>query len=314
MKPSKVALLAMVLGLVWAVTPKTVFAGDPPVAYLMQVTGTVEDSHDGTNWRPVTRNKNLFAGDWVRTGADGSAKIVDPANNAAQVIAANSKVEVSQGSYKAVDGKLSAPEQIAGDLGAGLANRFAEAQRYTTVRRGVQTETTKLRVARQVTLSASYPELVWQNLGKQYTYVLSIDGANKQDVPGTDADMVRVKLGDLAPGSHTFTVATLDGGKEVGDSGKGGTIVWLSADEDKALAETVAKVKSTIPNDPFAVASVLDEKGLSVAAMDLYRKHFVDDKDDNSMRPLLIRVYYDLGLADLKQKEALLYNEMASTN
>lgn len=313
MRPSKVAMLVVFLGLVAGVAPKVAAAGDPPVAYLMQVTGTVEDSHDGANWRPVTRNKNLFAGDWVRTGADGSAKIVDPTNNAAQVMAGNTKIEVVPGSYKTVEGKLSASEQIAGDMGAGLANRFAEAQRYTTVRRGVSTESAKLRVARQVTLSASYPDLVWQNLGKQYSYALTIDGA-KQEVASTDAEMVRVKLGALAPGSHMFAVATLDGGKEVGDAGKGGTIVWLSADEDKALAETVAKVKSTIPNDPFAVASVLDEKGLSVAAMDLYRKHFAEDKDDNSMRPLLIRVYYDLGLADLKQKEALLYNEMASTN
>ncbi len=313
MKPSLGALFAVVLVLIGTVAPKAVLAGDPPVAYLMQASGTVEDSHDGTNWRPVTRNKNLFAGDWIRTGADGSAKLIDPANNAAQVLAANTKVQVVQGSYKVAEGKLSAPEQIAGDIGAGLANRFAEAQRYTTVRRGVSTETTNLRVAHQVTLSAGYPDLVWQNAGKQYSYVLTIDGT-KQDVAATDAEIVRVKLGNLSPGSHAFTVSTMDSGKEVGNSGKGGTIVWLSADEDKALTETIAKVKSAFPNDPFAEASVLDEKGLSVPAMDLYRKHFAEDKDDNSMRPLLIRVYYDLGLSDLKHKEALLYNEMASTN
>lgn len=313
MKPSMGAFFAVILALTGIAAPKAVWAADPPVAYLMQATGTVEDSHDGTNWRPVTRNKNLFAGDWVRTGADGSAKLIDPATNSAQVMAANTKVQVVQGSYKVADGKLSAPEQIAGDLGAGLANRFAEAQRYTTVRRGVEAATTNLRVARQVTLSSSFPDLVWQNVGKQYSYVLTIDGG-KQDVAATDADIVRVKLKDLSPGSHAFTVTTLDGDKEVGNSGKGGTIVWLSADEDKALTDTIAKVKSTFPNDPFAEASVLDDKGLSVPAMDLYRKHFAEDKDDNSMRPLLIRVYYDLGLSDLKHKEALLYNEMASTN
>ena len=91
-------------------------------------------------------------------------------------------------------------------------------------------------------------------------------------------------------------------------------MVWLSADEDKALNDSIAQVQSTTANSNFAVASLLDEKGLLVAAMDLYRKHFADNKDDNDMRPLLIRAYYELKLADLKQKEALLYNDLISSN
>ena len=298
----------------WMGFSSTAQAGDPPVAMLMQVAGTVEVSRDGNVWKPVTSNKFLFLGDHVRTGADGSGKVVDQANNSAQTLGASTHVEFTPGAIKVVDGKLSAVEQLAGDLGAGLSNRFAEAQRYTTVRRGVQTEAPKLRVARQVTLSQSFPDLVWQNMGKQYSYVLIIDGA-KTPVAASETDMVRTKVSGLTAGSHSFNVITVDGGKELTEAAdKGGTLVWLSADEDKALNDAVAQVKSTTTNSAFAVASLLDEKGLLVAAMDNYRKHFADNKDDNDMRPLLIRAYYELKLADLKQKEALLYNDLISSN
>ena len=298
----------------WLAVVPSARAGDPPVSMLMQVTGSVEVSRDGNTWKPVTTNKFLFLGDHVRTGADGSGKLVDQANNSAQTLGPNSHVEFAPGSVKVVDGKLSGPEQLAGDLGAGLSNRFAEAQRYTTVRRGVHTEAPKLRIARQVTLSASFPDLVWQNMGKQYSYVLTIDG-NKIQVPGTDGEMVRAKVPALSAGSHSYNVAAVDAGKELTDSlEKDGTLVWLSADEDKALNDAIAQVKSTTADSTFASASLLDEKGLLVAAMDLYRKHFAENKDDNDMRPLLIRAYYELKLADLKQKEALLYNDLISSN
>jgi hypothetical protein len=308
-------IIASAFTVVWLLASAPAMAGDPPVSMLMQVAGTVEVSRDGNTWKPVTTNKFLFVGDHVRSGADGSGKLVDQSNNTAQTLAPNTHVEFAPGTIKVVDGKLSGPEQLAGDLGAGLSNRFAEAQRYTTVRRGVQTEAPKLRVAKQVTLSASYPDLVWQNMGKQYSYVLTIDG-NKQQIPGSDGDMVRTKISALTPGSHSYTVTTVDAGKEVADAGeKGGTLVWLSADEDKNLVEAVTKVKNTVAkNSNFAMASLLDEKGLLVAAMDLYRQHFADNKEDNDMRPLLIRAYYELKLADLKQKEALLYNDLISSN
>ena len=308
------SVLATAFALVMLVSSNPAVAGDPPVSMLMQATGTVEVSRDGNTWKAVTGNKYLFVGDHLRTGADGGGKLVDQANNTAQALGPNTHLEFAPGAVKVVEGKLAGPEQLAGDLGAGLSNRFAEAQRYTTVRRGVQTEAPKLRVARQVTLSATYPELVWQNMGKQYSYVLTIDGV-KQQIPAADGEMVRTKVSNLTPGSHSFNVTTVDAGKELADSvEKGGTLVWLSPDEDKALGDAVANVKNSVANSTFATASLLDEKGLLVAAMDLYRKHFAENKTDNDMRPLLIRAYYELKLADLKQKEALLYNDLISSN
>jgi len=289
-------------------------AADAPVSMLIQATGTVDVSRDGTKWSPVTRNKFLFAGDLVRTGADGTGKLVDQSTNMAQTIAANSVIKIDAAGVKAESGSLSAPEAANGDLVAGLSNRFAEAQRYTTVRRGVAKDSeVKLRLIQQVTLSATYPVLAWEGYGKQYTYSLVIDG-KATAVPATEGSVVRFKVPDLSPGKHTFTVAVLEGGKKVADAEKEGQIVWLSAAEDSALAADVAKVKAAVPGDDFAIANLLDARGATVAAMDLYRKYFDENKNDNDMRPLLIKAYNDLKLKELRQKEALIYNENLQNN
>ena len=285
-------------------------AGDAPVSLLIQAAGSVDVSRDGVKWTPVTRNKFLFAGDVVRTGADGSGKLIDQVSNMAQTIAGNSLIKVEADGVKAQTGTLSAPQLANADLAGGLANRFAEAQRYTTVRRSAHKEGAeiKLRLIQQVALSATYPELAWEGFGKQYSYSLVIDG-HAVTVPGVDGAVVRFRVPELSPGKHTFTVAVLDGAKKVADAEKDGQIVWLSAAEDQALVADVNKIKTAVPGDDFAVANLLDAKGVTVAAMDLYRKYFDENKNDNDMRPLLIKAYNDLKLHELREKEALTYNE-----
>lgn len=296
-------------------TAASAFAAEPPVSMAMQPAGVVEVSKDGAKWSPLTRNKFLFAGDMVRTGADGATKLVDQNTNMAQTMGANTTVKVDATGAKAIAGQLSAPEQASGDLVAGLGNRFAEAQRYTTVRRAATKEATevKLRLIPQVTLSAAYPELAWEGLGKQYSYVVSV-GDKQFPVQATDAEIVRLKLPALTEGKHAFTVSVMEGASKVADSEKEGIIVWLSEAQDKALADEIAKIKAVAPNDDFAVANLLDARGATVAAMDLYRKHFDANKDDNDMRPLLIKAYSDLKLKAPRQREALLYNEMLQNN
>lgn len=114
------------------------FAAGPPVAMLIQAKGTVETSRDGATWKPVTRNKLLFTGDQVRTGADGSGTLINQTANTAQTIASGSQIEIAADEHKVVSGTLSKAEPATGDLASGLANRFAEAQRYTTVRRALK--------------------------------------------------------------------------------------------------------------------------------------------------------------------------------
>lgn len=315
MKSRLFAALMFAVGLAVSVLPTVGYAADPPVALLMQVTGTVEHSRDGSAWKPVSRNKYLFAGDIIRTGSDGSGKLVDQSTNMAQTIGANSQVEVAGSALRVVSGSVSAPEAVAGDLVAGLGNRFAEAQRYTTVRRSVQKAETavKLRLVSQVTLSATYPDLVWQSFGEQNSFVLTIDGTAYR-VPGTGAELVRFRVPDLTPGRHVFTVAVFEGANKVAEADKEGAIVWLSPSEDKALADSIAKIRAVTPKDDFSVANLLDERGLTVAAMDLFRKYFDANQDDNEMRPLLVRSYAELKLNDLKAHEAAIYNQKLNAN
>lgn len=312
---SRILAWALTAGLMVMGWTQGAQASEPPVSMLMQVSGAVETSKGGDKWAAVTRNKFLFAGTQVRTGADGGGKLIDQTSGMAQTIGANSVVEITAAGPKALSGTLSAPEAASGDLVAGLSNRFAEAQRYTTVRRSVKKEATdlKLRVASDVTLSASYPDLVWENVGAQYGYTLVIDGSSHK-VAATGDEMVRFRVPDLTPGPHSFGITITEGGQTVGQTEKGGTILWLSAAEDKALTDGVARVQAASAADQFALGNYLDSKGVTVGAMDAYRKHFVAHKDDNDMRPLLIKTYNDLKLRDLRQKEALVYNEMLETN
>ncbi|MEI6238832.1 MAG: hypothetical protein WCR51_00445 [Planctomycetia bacterium] len=290
------------------------FGAGPPVALLIQASGKVESSRDGTAWKPVTRNKYLFAGDMIRTGADGSGTLIDQAKSTSQTIAASSQIEVAGAEIKVISGTLSAPEAASGDLMAGLGNRFADAQRYTTVRRGAKKPgEIKLRVPQDISLSSTYPELAWQNVGKQYSFVVTIDG-KAHAVAGVDGDVVRFKVPELSPGKHTFTVAVTENGKQVAEADKEGSLIWLSTADDKTLAESIAKIRAIDPNDDFSVANLLDEKGVAVAALDLYRKYFDENKDENDLRPLLIRAYSELKLDELRQKEALTYNNQLSGN
>ena len=312
---SRILAMALTAGLMMMGWTLGARASEPPVSMLMQVAGTIETSKGGEKWSPVTRNKFLFVGTQVRTGADGGGKLIDQNSGMAQTIGANSVVEITASGAKALSGSLSAPEAASGDLVAGLSNRFAEAQRYTTVRRSVKKEAAdlKLRVASDITLSATYPDLAWENMGAQYGYTLVIDGASHQVAP-TPGEMVRFRVPDLAPGPHSFGITITEGGQTVGQTEKGGTIAWLSAAEDKALSDGVARVKAASAGDDFALGNYLDSKGVTVGAMDAYRKHFSAHKDDNDMRPLLIKTYNDLKLRDLRQKEALVYNEQLDSN
>lgn len=312
---SRILAMALAAGLMmmgWTIGAR---ASEPPISMLMQISGSVETSKDGTAWKPVTRNKFLFAGTQVRTGADGGGKLVDQNSGMAQAIGANSVVDITASGPKAKTGSLSAPEAASGDLVAGLSNRFAEAQRYTTVRRSVRKESIdlKLRVTADIVLSATYPDLVWENVGAQYGYVLVIDGTSLT-VPPATGEMVRFSVPALSAGPHSFGVTVTEGGQAVAQTEKGGTITWLAAAEDKALADGVARVSQASANDAFALGNYLDSKNVTVAAMDAYRQHFTAHKDDNDMRPLLIKIYNDLKLRDLRQKEALVYNEQLEVN
>ena len=61
----------MALALVLSLSAPLAALAAGPVAKLSQLEGTVEFSRDGAAWEVLSRNKYLFPGHEVRTGADG---------------------------------------------------------------------------------------------------------------------------------------------------------------------------------------------------------------------------------------------------
>ena len=78
----------------------------------------------------------------------------------------------------------------------------------------------------------------------------------------------------------------------------------LTADQERVVLGELEKVG----DDVILGANVLEQKGLIVAMMDIFRKHFAENPDDNGLRPLLIQAYQDLKLSNLREREARLYN------
>jgi len=281
---------------------------EPPVAKLVQVEGKVEYSRNGATWRPIRRTKYLFPGYTIRTGGNGSGKLINQQTGQSQDLGSDSVIEIRKDQIALVSGNLSKPETESTSIFDALMNKFAKAQRYTTVRRSVNTGEdvcdAKVRTIRNVTLSPSHPDLVWRNACPEYSYKLVIDDTSYEIPAQATAEMIRFTVSDVKTGEHTYHVEVMDKDGTVYIPRRESTFTWLDAKSEKSIMKDLAKVG----DDAFIKADMLEGKGLSVAAMDEYRSYFSENPDDNDMRPLLIQSYQDLKLSNLRESEARLYN------
>lgn len=289
---------------------------EPPVSKLVQIEGAVEYSRNGTEWRPVERTKYLFAGYQIKTGADGSGKLINQENGMSQELGPNSEILIQETAVSLVSGSLSEPTQESASIFEGLSTKFETAQRYTTVRRSVEKPgepkcDNKVRTIGSVTLTPSHPDLVWRNDAcPGVSYKLVING-NAVDIPAqSNSEMIRYAVADLAPGKHVYRVEVLDkdGAGYVPRSDS--DFILLDAEGEKAIM----KALEVAGDDAFIKSSILEGKNMHVAAMDSYREYFNDNPDDNDMRPLLIQSYHELKLSNLKESEAHLYAESLDEN
>jgi len=306
----KIVSIGLLLASVILGCLSSAIAKEPPVAKLVQVNGAVEYSRNGTTWRPVRRTKYLFAGYHIKTGADGSAKLINQQSGMAQDLGGNSQISITEGDVTVVSGSLSAPKQESASIFQGLSNKFAKAQRYTTVRRSVSKPSeekvcdSKVRTVRKVTLSPSYPDLVWRNACPEYSYRLVIDGEAHMVAANSNSEMIRFPVAGVADGDHSYRVEVLDNDGIVYIPKKDSSFSWINSSDEK-------KIMSSIKghgDDIFLSTDLLESEKMLVAAMDTYRAYFNENPDDNDMRPLLIKAYQDLKLSNLKENEARLYN------
>ncbi|MBF0124715.1 MAG: hypothetical protein HQL60_05200 [Magnetococcales bacterium] len=280
-----------------------------PVAMLLQPQGTVEYSRDGQNWEKLNRNKLLFSGSQLRTGADGSATMLNQKSGLSQTVGAGTTVLLEPDGPKATSGKLSEPQASGGDLMASIGNRMSEAQKYTTVRRSASSSEPaaeiKLSFAKKVALSNDYPDLVWESTGGNHSYRVKI-GDKSFDVPATSGTVVRFKVPAQAPGSYEYGIEVLQNGQPIDGAKKEGNLQWLNASVYGAAVKAAGR-------DDFMIGNVLEEHGLLVAAMDHYQKYVAAHPNDLEEQTLLIKSYHDLKLKKSQREAAVKYNEaMAS--
>jgi hypothetical protein len=279
-----------------------------PVTLLTQVKGSVEYSKDGTKWKKVSRNKLLFAGVQIRSGADGSGQFINQSSGAIQQLGADTLVKISEAGAEAVSGSLSAGDGTDTALLASLQNRFTKAQRYTTVRRAViKHEDVDLQVPREIVLSETYPELIWENPGSDYSYLLTID---KQQFPiaATQEALIRFSVPPLSAGNHSYKVELLQGNKVVFTPGRESTLHWMSSEEWQRFTAQQQSVAQQLNDDPFFSAMLLEENGLLVPALERYQRYFNENPDSNELRPIFIQLLHSLKLKEMRMAEAETYN------
>jgi hypothetical protein len=301
--------LGFLVSLLILITSSQVFAKAPPVAKLVQIEGQVEYSRNGTNWNPVRRTKYLFSGYHLRTGKDGSGLLINQASGMSQELGSNSQIEIDGVEVIVIAGSLSEPQEEETSLFQSLMNKFAKAQRYTTVRRGVKSADdacdNKVRTIRSVTVSPGHSDLVWRNACPEFSYKLVIDNAMPIDVPAqSTSEMIRYNVASSAVGEHTYRVEVFDKDGTVYIPKAQSKFQVMSADKENELTAVLEQ----IGDDIFLETNLLEEQGLYIAAMDAYREYFQQNPDDNDMRPLLIQSYQVLKLSNLRESEARLYN------
>jgi len=281
---------------------------EPPVAKMVQIQGAVEYSRNGTSWRPIRRTKYLFSGFQIKTGADGSGKLINQVTGMSQDMGPNTEITIGEGDIALVAGSLSEPKQESASIFEGLSNKFAKAQRYTTVRRGSKPDDgscdNKVRTVKAVTVSPSHPDLVWRNACPEFSYKLIVDGETFEIPAQSTSEMIRFSVADVTPGDHTYRVEVLDNDGTVYIPRKDSSFTMI----DSSAEEEIMNKVSAAGDDVFVKSGILEGSNMHVAAMDNYRGYFAENPDDNDMRPLLIQSYQDLKLSNLRENEARLYN------
>ncbi len=283
-----------------------------PVARVTEVQGRIEFSRDGERWESVTRTKYLFPDQFIRSGSDGSATVVNQSSGEVNELGAGTTIRVADGDLEVVSGRnFGVQQRASGGFWQAMRNKFATTQRYTTVRRSVRSadEQPQVDTARNIALGSQWPELVWSNAGPEYAYRLHIGDQTFDIAPSSTSEMIRFRVPHLPSGEHTYAVDVILDGETVYSPRRRSTLNWLDDEQTAAIKSELAAMRADlVRNDPFLIADYLEEHDLLVAALDLYREFFQSYPEENDMRPFLIKAYHDLRLLDLREKEAITYN------
>ncbi|MGK0291523.1 MAG: hypothetical protein ACI86H_002991, partial [bacterium] len=222
--------------------------------------------------------------------------------NKTQVLGANSIIKIDTNGITAIRGYLRSTSYS--NLITGLDRRFSRSLKYTVVRRSHEKNNPlKVDLVSNITLSRTYPELVWQSVGSLYTYKLYV-GNNKYSVPAVSKGLVRVKLKLSKSGKFKYFVKVIKSGRVVYKS-KVKNLKWISATQNRKMLKKIRQLKK-IDSEGFLLGNYFKDQNFLVPAMIQYQSFFKlypKDADINGMRPVLIEVYSRLKLKQLKKSE-----------
>jgi len=275
-----------------------------PVAMLITGNGIVSFSRDGNQWEPVNRNKFVFEGDQIRTGQNTSCKLIFEHSDYTKYIKKNSQVILTDDDLKLVSGQASDLKIKTFNLMDNLRRKFARIQRFTVVLRSKSSDE-KLRLPKTLFLSDSYPELAWENKNSAYSYRLECAGQTF-DIPKSDQPIIRKSLINIKPGKYTYSVQVLE--NDTVHYTKKATCEYLSETRDVEIQKQKDQIKK-ISNQGFLLGNYMDEVGLKVAALDYYRQYFDNVDYDKELIPFLIKVYSELGMTGIVEKEIKRLNQ-----
>ncbi|MGE0083610.1 MAG: hypothetical protein AB7S75_04250 [Desulfococcaceae bacterium] len=300
---SKFIRILSVSILVWAYTFPAA-AAENPLAMIIDAKGDVAYSPDGQTWKPVNRNKFLFEGWHVKTGADSVCKLLKHRTDTIEVLTAGTEIETTAGLTKVLQGNIS-DTRPARSFSAFLKRRFASIQKYTVTRSEKSGRDIRLKTARNITLSEDYPDLVWDSPGPEYTYQLFV-GDKMFNVPGTEKDMVRFRVPRPSPGEIPYCVNVLYKDEVLYAPEDRNTLKWLSDEEKKTFHQELARMLEIAPDNRFLLGVFMEDNGFRVVAMDYYRDFLSENPDAAEVRPFLLRVLGDLNLENMKKAEMAL--------
>jgi len=283
----------------------TIARPNPPVALLVNGSGTLAFSKDGNKWSPINRNKFLFSGDFVKTGHDGTCKLLFHDSHYAKYIENNSQAIVKEGSLELLAGNATESNKKAFNLLDNLRRKFAVIHRYTTVQRSQSNKTNKFSLPELLAISIKYPTLAWENMGDQYRYQLIFQGKS-YSIPESDQKIIRYNLTRFKPGKHKYTVCVMDQEKEV--LRRSATVDCLSAKESSQIDSQEENIRQ-ISDQGFLLGSFMDDQGLKVPALDYYLRYFENGNYDSDVYPFLLKVYDDLGMKRIARKERTAFNQ-----
>jgi hypothetical protein len=78
----------------------------------------------------------------------------------------------------------------------------------------------------------------------------------------------------------------------------------------QTVAEKRKQIEALALEDGFLIANLMDDEGLKVAAMDIFREFMAENPEANEIRPFLIKVLSDLHLDQARQRESVRYHRL----